>query len=96
MSRMQTIIPNIRSVVDRDGALILDITHDRILTLNPTAGFIWDKLEKGHAVSRIVQELAQGTSMDPALIASEVEAFIEQLREKLLLVREPGSSSQWS
>jgi DNA-binding IclR family transcriptional regulator len=82
---MQTIAPHLRSVVDHDGAVILDIEHDTMLTLNSTGGYIWQRLQQGKLIDEIVSELARDTGADLAAVDRDVHVFLEQLRSKRLL-----------
>jgi hypothetical protein len=75
----------LRSVVDPDGTLILDIEHDTIVTLNSTGGFVWDRLQQGKLVDDIVCELAAETGADVAAVDRDVRSFMEQLMSKHLL-----------
>ena|SRR6266436_634367 len=77
--------PHLRSVVDHDGAVILDIPHDTMLTLNSTGGYIWQKLEQGKLIDEIVSELSRDTGVDLAVVDRDVHAFLEQLKSKHLL-----------
>jgi len=36
----------ISSVVDRNGAVVLDATRGLIMTMNATGGFVWQRLEE--------------------------------------------------
>ena len=50
--------PHIRAVVSPDGAVILDIEHDTITTLNTTGGYIWTELQAGKTISETIHDLA--------------------------------------
>jgi hypothetical protein len=76
---------HLRSVIDRDGAIILDIEHDAMLTLNYTGGYVWDRLQQGQLVDDIVRDLAADTGEDIAVVDRDVHAFIEQLMSKRLV-----------
>ena len=82
---MQTTAPHLRSVVDQDGAVILDIEHDTMLTLNSTGGYIWQRLQQGKLIDEIVSELARDTGADLAAVDRDVHVFLEQLKSKHLL-----------
>jgi hypothetical protein len=82
---MSEIATPIRSTVDGDGAVILDIERNQIVTLNTTGGFVWERLKRGESVDMIVQELAQATETDPHVVEQDVRAFLCQLAEKRLL-----------
>jgi hypothetical protein len=92
---MQTTAPHLRSVIDQDGAVILDIEHDTMLTLNSTGGYIWQRLQQGRLIDEIVQELAHDSGAELTVVERDVHAFLEQLKSKHLLrdtEREPPKS----
>ena len=76
---------HLRSIIDHDGAVILDIEHDAMLTLNFTGGYVWEKLKQGKLIDEIVCELASETGMDRSTVELDVQAFVEQLLAKQLL-----------
>lgn len=75
---------HLRSVIDHDGAVILDIEHDAMLTLNSTGAYVWKKLKQGKLIDEIVGELASETGADPATVDRDVHAFFDQLKAKNL------------
>jgi hypothetical protein len=77
--------PHLRSVVDGDGTVILDIEHDAIVTLNSTGGYVWDRLQRGKLMDDIVRELAAETGTDITVVDRDVRAFMGQLMSKRLL-----------
>jgi 6-phosphogluconate dehydrogenase (decarboxylating) len=82
---MSVIAPNIHSVVDRDGAVILDVEHDLMVTLNSTGAYVWEKLRQGRIIDEIISDLATDSDTDIATVDRDVRAFMDQLtREKLL------------
>ena len=49
-----TIAPaHLRSIVDHDGAVILDISRDQFFSLNTVGAYIWDRLLKGEGLDQI-------------------------------------------
>ena len=82
---MISVTPNLRSIVDHDGAVILDISRNSMTTLNSTGGYVWDKLQQGKAVDEVVRELSIESNTDPVEVARDVHAFVEQLMSKHLL-----------
>ena len=82
---MVTVAPHIRSIVDHDGAVILDIKRDAMLTLNSTGGYVWEKLKQGKLIEEIVTELANETGADPVAVDCDVRAFLDELKSKRLL-----------
>ncbi|HEY2470921.1 MAG TPA: PqqD family protein [Terracidiphilus sp.] len=82
---MVDVAPHIRSIVDHDGAVILDIERDSMLTLNSTGGYVWQKLRQGKLIDEIVSELAEETGADLLTVDRDVRAFLEELKSKHLL-----------
>jgi len=76
---------HLRSIIDRDGAVILDIEHDAMLTLNSTGSYVWEKLKQGKLIDDIIHELASDTGADPATVDGDVRAFLDGLKSKHLL-----------
>jgi hypothetical protein len=83
---MLTNTPNIRSVVDQDGAVILDIPRNAMTTLNSTGAYIWHSLNQGMSLDAIVAQLANDTDTDATVVAVDVAAFMEELKSKHLFV----------
>jgi hypothetical protein len=75
----------VRSLVTPDGAMILNIASDQIITLNSMGGYIWARLQEGKSVDEIISNLAKETGHDPAVVANDVHEFLEQLRERNLI-----------
>ncbi|WP_158822478.1 PqqD family protein [Granulicella sp. S156] len=80
-------LSELSTVVNQDGAAILDVSRNQITTLNSTGGFIWDRLQKGLTAEQAIQELATETQTDPAIVERGVRAFLEQLKSEGLLSR---------
>jgi len=77
---------HLRSIIDHDGAVILDIEHDAMLTLNSTGGFVWERLRQGRLIDEIISELAAETGADPIAVDRDVRVFIDGLKSKHLLI----------
>ncbi len=75
------------TVINQDGAAILDLSRNQITTLNSTGGFIWDRLQRSQAVEQTIQELAVESNTDPAIVERDVRVFLEQLKSEHLLAR---------
>jgi len=84
---MFSTLPHIRATVDQDGAVILDIQCDAMVTLNSTGGYIWNKLAEGRTTDEIIRELANDTGEDSLSIEKDVRQFLEQLAENHLMTR---------
>ena len=83
---MITVAPQIRSIVDRDGAVILDIPRNAMTALDSTGAYVWARLVRGMQVDAIVAELARDTGADESMIARDVDEFMQDLKSKHLLV----------
>jgi Coenzyme PQQ synthesis protein D (PqqD) len=90
---MITVAPHIRSIVDHDGAVILDIPRNAMTTLDSTGAYVWERLQRGLQVDAIVAELARDTGADESIVSKDVEEFMEQLKSNHL-VRFSGKSNQ--
>ncbi len=84
---MVSLAPNLKVVVNDDGAAILDIEHDSISALNPTGAYVWQGLQRGDSVETIIVNLARDTGEDPLLVEHDVRDFVEDLNQKQLLSR---------
>ena len=82
---MVEIVPHIRSIVDHDGAVILDIPRNTMTTLDSTGAYVWERLQGGLQVDAIVRELAHDTGVEESVVAKDVEEFMEQLKSKHLV-----------
>ena len=78
---------HLRSIVDHDGAVILDIPGNQMTTLNTTGAYIWTRLQEGKSTDSIVAELARETGQNVQLIETDVQEFLEQLKRNRLLNR---------
>lgn len=76
---------NLRTVINPDGAAILDIQGNQITTLNSTGGFIWERLQQGTPVEQIVRALACESNTDPLIVEKDVNTFLKQLQSKHLI-----------
>jgi hypothetical protein len=76
---------HLRSIIDHDGAVILDIEHDAMLTLNFTGGYVWEKLKQGKLIDEIIRELVSETGANRITVDGDAHAFIDELKSKHLL-----------
>jgi hypothetical protein len=79
--------PHLRSVVDRDGAVILDMERSAISTLNATGAYVWEGLQQGKSADEIVKDLARETGVEVGVVDRDVHDFLEELKQKNLLPR---------
>jgi hypothetical protein len=81
---MSTLRPTLRSVVDHDGAVILDVERDSMLTINSTGSYVWERLQQSRQIGEIVRELASETGADPETVDRDVHAFFDELKSRHL------------
>jgi hypothetical protein len=82
---MATIRPSLRSVVDRDGAVILDFERNAMLTINPTGSYVWQRLHEGMQIDEIIRELADESGTDLLQVDRDVRLFLEDLKSRHLI-----------
>lgn len=76
---------DISSVVDQNGAVVLDAKRGLIMTMNATGGFVWTRLERRMTLDRIARELAQESGAEIGVVEADLHAFAEELRTAGLL-----------
>lgn len=76
---------HLRSIVDHDGAVILDIENDQFFSLNPVGAYIWTHLLGGRSIEEIARKLAEETQTEVAIVIADVNDFITELKAKRLL-----------
>jgi hypothetical protein len=86
---MISVPPHLRSIVDHDGAVILDTPNNAMTPLNSTGAYVWERLERGMALDDIITELAQATSTDRTIVGTDVNLFMEELKSRRLVAVSP-------
>jgi hypothetical protein len=76
---------HLHAVIDQDGAAILDIERGLISTLNPTGGYVWERLQRGESLDAIIGDLARETGEEYLRVESDVRKFVEDLKTNHLL-----------
>ena len=74
----------LRSIVDHDGAVILDIKRDQLFSMNPVGACIWARLLNGEGLDQIAKALAEETGMDIAVVTADISDFVADLKSKRL------------
>ncbi len=75
---------HLRSIVDHDGAVILDIKRGEFFSMNPVGAYIWARLVDGQEIDKIAKALAEETGTDIVAILADVNDFITDLKCKHL------------
>jgi hypothetical protein len=79
--------PSLKAIVNEDGAVILDIEHDLMSTLNPTGAYVWQGLQRGETIDTIIANLSCDTGEDSLLVEPDVREFVAELQKKQLMPR---------
>jgi hypothetical protein len=84
-TRTMTAMPaHLRSIVDRDGAVILDINRDQFFSMNPVGSYIWERLLKGEDLDRIAKALAEESGAEISVVMADVNDFVADLKRNQL------------
>ncbi len=79
-------IPNhVRSVIDPDGAVLLDLKQGKYYSLNGIGAEIWRNLEAGLSAPDIEDRLARLYDVPAEVLSGDVDGFIGDLRRKRLV-----------
>ena len=73
------------SIIDHDGAVILDISRNSMIALNQTGAYIWQRLREGMDLDTITTMLARETNTDEISVSTDVAAFLEELKSRHLV-----------
>jgi len=76
---------HLRTIVNQDGAAVLDTKLGSIATLNSTGAYVWQGLERGESLETIVANLSRETGEQPEVVERDVRDFVETLRTQQLL-----------
>lgn len=75
----------IRGTSTQDGAVLLDIRHGRILSLNPMGSRVFEMMRGGLDQDQIAGEITKDFGLDPDSARTDVLDFIRALREHKIL-----------
>jgi hypothetical protein len=75
---------HLRSIVDHDGAVILDINRDQFFSMNTVGSYIWERLLNGEGLDQIARELAQETGTEISIVMADINDFAADLKSKQL------------
>ncbi len=71
--------------------LALDLNDSHYLRINRTGRELWTALLEGATRVELAERLMKKYGIDPERAESDVSTFVDQLDERGLIVREPGS-----
>jgi Coenzyme PQQ synthesis protein D (PqqD). len=79
----------VQSVIDPDGAVLLDLVQGTYFGLSEVAAEIWSQLEAGHTLSEVEGHLCEVFSITPDVARSDLADFVQELaRRELVDVRD--------
>lgn len=76
---------HLRTIVNQDGAAILNVTMGTITALNSTGAFVWQGLQRGEDAGTIAQNLARETGEEVDAIKKDLLEFIDAVKKEKLL-----------
>jgi hypothetical protein len=79
----------IRTTHSPDGAIVLDVKHGRMFTLNLVGSKILDLLGRQYTTAQIVAELSCEFEIERETAARDVQAFLEMLERHRLIETHP-------
>ena len=86
---MLKIAEGVRSTHERDGAVILDIHHGQMFTLNIVGSKILGMLERDWPETKIVEEISREFGIRSDIVERDVREFLECLEKHQLLQYRP-------
>jgi Coenzyme PQQ synthesis protein D (PqqD) len=90
---MYKVSQSIRTTHGQDGAIVLDIQQGQMFNLNFVGSRILKLLETGTTESAIVDEISQKFQVSRDVAESDVQEFIESLKQHHLL-EVPGTNGR--
>jgi Coenzyme PQQ synthesis protein D (PqqD) len=78
----------LRSTHNPDGAVVLDISYDKMFSLNPVGSRIIEHLRQGLTEIQITGEISREFRTDVETVRNDVREFLSQLEKHHLLATE--------
>jgi hypothetical protein len=79
------IAEGVRSTHDRDGAVVLDIHHGQMFTLNLVGSKILEMLKRGCPETQMVEDISRKFGIRREIVERDVREFLECLEKHRLL-----------
>jgi predicted deacylase len=73
---------NLRTVIDQDGAVLLDVVRGKIVRCNRTGAVILELLSRNCDRDQITAEFGRLYELSPAAAQADVAAFLRTLEEQ--------------
>lgn len=85
MAKLFEIEPHVRSMIDEDGAVLLDLKAGTYYSLNGLAAQIWLKVVAGEEESTIVSTICESFGVQEDKVRSDIQSFMTGLTGKGLI-----------
>jgi hypothetical protein len=89
-----TIMPELQLATPKDGGVLFDLDHDRLLKLNPVGVEIWKLLSAGESEPQIVLKIAERYCVDQSRVAKDVRALLAKIAELRIPMTSAVSTNQ--
>jgi hypothetical protein len=76
---------HVRSVIDEDGAVLLDVRKGTYFSLNNVGVEVWRRLEAGLTLGQIEEAIAADFAAPADVVSRDVQQFVRALEGKALL-----------
>ena len=76
---------SVRSMVNQDGGVVLDIERGMMLSLNVSGSKIWTKVQQNLSVDQIVEEISSEFDIPRETARQDVHAFLHSLQDHMLV-----------
>jgi len=83
---------SVRSMVNQDGGVLLDIEKGVMLSLNVAGSRVWTKLRQNLSVDQIVEEITAEFDIPRETARQDVHEFLHCLQDHMLVITAVGSS----
>lgn len=90
-SLLLKIADGVRSTHERDGAVVLDIHHGQMFTLNIVGSKLLGMMELGWSETKIVEAISREFRIRSDIVARDVREFLECLEKHRLVNSRPES-----
>ena len=91
---MYKVCETVRANHGRDGAVVLDIQRGRVLRLNITGSFIFQRLQHGDPESAIIDGMSQRFCVSRDIAKTDVNEFLNSMEQEGLITSAPSAVPQ--
>jgi hypothetical protein len=91
---MIDVVRGLRVVSNEDGAVILDIAQNAMVTLNGMGSYVWSRLERGVQFEAIVRDMVIQTGATEKAVVTDLQEFIEDLSARRLVTLRENSTNE--